>query len=923
VSGTDPLIVGRDPELARLDAFLAAADAGAAALVIEGDAGAGKTTLWTEAVRRARAKGDRVLSCSPSEPESKLSFQGLADLLGPVLPEVLGGLAPIQRRALEAALLLSEPEAEPADQRTVAAGTLAVLRAVVAGGPVLIAIDDVQWLDPASEAALVVAARRLGELPVSALLATRPRAGSEPRPLETAFEHRLGPVDRLTVGRLSDGALHDLIRQRLGLVLPRPLLERIGRTSGGNPFFAIEFATALSQRSEAPEAGVALPVPETLRGLLRQRLDALAPAVQDVAAAVAALSEPSFATLAAFGAEEGAIDAAVRAGILEVEGHGVRFTHPLLASGAYDRLGPQARHALHRRLAIIVDGEERVRHLAMGEGGPSSTVAAELHLAARRAAARGAIAAAAELAEQAVRLTPAVEAAEIAERRLEAAGYEVRAGDTDRARAHLEPLLRDLSPGPTRARVMLRLARLQEAGPVRALEMCREVVEEAGPDDLALVAEAHQLAAEMSMLSGDVPGAIEHARVAAGRAEDAGDPSILVECLGTLCHYETYTGAITPGLLERAVELERRQPRPSNNYSPREILGLRLMYADRLEEARGPLEQSYATAEELGDELDRASLLIHLTQLECRAGRLAEAVRDAREAEVSIEQAGAPRTAGRFASALALAHIGRVSEARSAGEEGVALASEGGSRMFQALNRWALGFLELSLGDAPAAHRRMDGLSEEFEAMGYWNPGVRPVYADAIEARIGAGEVDADPLIDELELRGRALDNPWVLAVSARCRGLLLAARGDLEGAIAELERALAEHERSPQPLERGRTLLRLGSAYRRAKRRGDARQTLTEALEVFDELGAPLWAERAAAELARVPGRGPAAAGLTEAERRVAELVTEGLSNREIASRLFVTVRTVEANLTRAYAKLGVRSRTELVRRLSSQDGS
>jgi DNA-binding CsgD family transcriptional regulator len=920
VSETGPRIVGREAELARLDAFLAAAGAGPAALVIEGEAGAGKTTLWAEAVRRARAAGGQVLTCSPSEPEAKLSFQGLADLLGPVVESALVNLPPMQRRAMEVALLLSEPGSEPADQRTVAAGTLGALRELAATRPVLIAIDEVQWLDGPSDAALAFATRRLAGAPVSTLLAKRVGPRKDPA-LATALEHRHGRLDRLPVGPLSVASLHVVIQDRLGVAYPHRVLERIGQTSGGNPFYALELAAALTRRAEPLEPGDPLPVPETLLELVGQRLDDLPPKTRDLLGVVAALSEPTLGILAELGAKEGAVDGAVRAGVLEVEGRRVRFTHPLLASGAYDRLGPQARRALHRRLATVTEGEERAGHLALGETGPESAAATELQDAARHAAARGAIAAAAELAEQSVRLTPTAEAGAIAERRLEAAGYEVRAGDTERARANLEPLLRDLSRGPTRARVMLRLARLQEAGPAQALEICRQAIDEAGPDEAVLVAEAHQLAAEMSMLSGDVSAAIEHARIAAGRAEDAGDSPVLVECLGTLCHYETYTGAITPGLLERAVELERRQPRPSNNYSPREILGLRLMYADRLDEARELLEASYATAAELGDELDRASLLIHLAQLECRAGRLAHADRNAREAEISIEQAGAPRTAGRFVSALARAHLGRVNEARSAGEEGVALASEGGSRMFLALNRWALGFLELSLGDASAANRRLGGLKEELDAMGYWNPGVRPVYADVIEARIGAGELDVDPLIDELELRGESLDNPWARAAAARCRGLLLAARGDIARAVAELERALVAHERSPQPLERGRTLLALGSVHRRGKRRADARRTLTLALELFDNLGAPLWAERAAAELGRIPGRGPGSGELGETERRVAELVAEGLSNKEIAARLFVTVRTVEANLSKVYAKLGLRSRTELASLMSRRN--
>jgi DNA-binding CsgD family transcriptional regulator/Tfp pilus assembly protein PilF len=826
----------------------------------------------------------------------------------------------MQRRALEVALLISEPGSEPADQRTVAAGTLGALRELAAARPVLLAIDEVQWLDAPSDAALAFATRRIAGTPISTLLAKRVGARKDPA-LATALEHLHGGLDRLAVGPLSVASLHVLIRDRLGVAYPHRVLERIGQTSGGNPFYALELATALIRRAEPLEPGDPLPVPETLRDLVRERLDDLPPKTRDLLAAAAGLSEPSLGILAALGARERDVDGAVRAGLLEVGGNRVRFTHPLLASGAYDRLGPQARRALHRRLAGVTEGEERARHLALGEAGPEGAVAAELQDAARHAAARGAIAAAAELAEQSVRLTPGAEAVAIAERRLEAAGYEVRAGDTERARGNLEPLLRDLSPGPTRARVILRLARLEEAGPARALEMCNQAIEEAGSGEAALVAEAHQLSAEMSMLSGHVSAAIEHARTAAGLADDTGDSPILVECLGTLCHYETYTGAITPGLLERAVELERRQPRPSNNYSPREILGLRLMYADRLDEARELLEASYGTAVELGDELDRASLLIHLAQLECRAGRLSDAYRCASEAEASIEQAGAPRVAGRFVSALASAHLGRVNEARSAGEEGVALAAEGGSRVFLALNRWALGFLELSLGDAAAANRRLGGLSEELDAMGYANPGVRPVYADVIEARIGAGELDVDALIDELELRGESLDNPWARAAAARCRGLLLAARGDLAGAAAELERALVAHERSPQPLERGRTLLALGSVHRRAKHRADARRTLTRALELFDNLGAPLWAERAAAELGRIPGRGPGSGELSETERRVAELVAQGLSNKEIAARLFVTVRTVEANLSKVYAKLGLRSRTELASLMSRRN--
>jgi DNA-binding CsgD family transcriptional regulator len=340
------------------------------------------------------------------------------------------------------------------------------------------------------------------------------------------------------------------------------------------------------------------------------------------------------------------------------------------------------------------------------------------------------------------------------------------------------------------------------------------------------------------------------------------------------------------------------------------------MYGDRLDEARELLEGSYDAALAIGDELDRGSLLVHLTQLECRAGRLRRALEHARECTACLEQADVEAAVARFPTALAAAHAGRAAEARDAARSGLADA-ENGSGLFRLLNLWALGFLELSLGDVEAADRCLRELPAGLREMGYRNPGVRPVYADAIEARIQAGDLDCEEAIDRLESAGRDLDYPWALATSGRCRGLLRAARGELEAASAELERAVGKHERCPQPFELGRTLLALGAVQRRLKHRAAGRATLERALDLFDGLGAALWAEKAAAELARIPGRGPASGELTVTERRVAELVAEGLSNKEVAARLFVSVRAVEANLSKVYAKLGIRSRTELAGRL------
>jgi DNA-binding CsgD family transcriptional regulator len=235
----------------------------------------------------------------------------------------------------------------------------------------------------------------------------------------------------------------------------------------------------------------------------------------------------------------------------------------------------------------------------------------------------------------------------------------------------------------------------------------------------------------------------------------------------------------------------------------------------------------------------------------------------------------------------------------------------------------ALGFLELSLGDHEAAHRRLEPLSDMVAAIGLGEPGVVRFLPDEIEALVALGALDrARVLTTMLEERGHALDRPWAIATGARSSALVAAADGDFDRARDALGRALAAHDRLSEPFERGRTLLVQGMIERRAKQRGEARGALTGALEVFDSLGAPLWAEKAAAELARIPGRAPSSGELSATERAIAELVAAGLSNKEIAAKLFVTVRTVEANLTRIYGKLGVHSRTELGRELDRPTG-
>ena len=272
------------------------------------------------------------------------------------------------------------------------------------------------------------------------------------------------------------------------------------------------------------------------------------------------------------------------------------------------------------------------------------------------------------------------------------------------------------------------------------------------------------------------------------------------------------------------------------------------------------------------------------------------------------------RPVAELPAALIAAHQGRIEDARDRSERALALAEADGIRIAQSGHHWVLGFIELSRGDAAAALGYLERAWEIRDSVRGLEPGHRLELADTLEALIAVGELEeAEEKLIPWEERARALDRSWALAITARCRALLLAARGDVAGAEAGFERALAEHARTQDPFQHARTLLAQGVTQRRAKQRGAARGTLEQALASFERLGAPLWAEKARSELARIGGRAPSRGELTEAERRIAALVAEGRTNREVAAALFVTEHTVEGALTRVYRKLGVRSRAEL----------
>ena len=359
--------------------------------------------------------------------------------------------------------------------------------------------------------------------------------------------------------------------------------------------------------------------------------------------------------------------------------------------------------------------------------------------------------------------------------------------------------------------------------------------------------------------------------------------------------------------------------------TPRTRLGMVLTWAGRLQEARPLLEADFGLASARGDVAAEGMMIYHLTELEVWARDLPRAEDLARRC-LELARHLPPSNMEqhlRYAAALVDAYRGRVAAAREGARLGGAAARAMGDALGEMRNELVLGFLALSLGEPGRACEHLLPLVERVRSSGIVEPGVVPVLPLAAEALVGVGEPDAAAaLADELEELGGRLDRPWARATAARCHALAAAATGDLAGALDHIARADPDDRRLGDPFERARTRLVRGTLLRRAKKRGAARTAIEEAIAGFTAIGTPLWAERARAELERL-GLRPRAGALTEAESRIAELAASGATNREIASRLFVSVKTVEANLSRCYRKLGVRSRVELARHLEPDDAA
>ena len=912
-------VIGRGQELGVIEALLTDAGLGPRALLLSGEAGIGKTVLWETGVEDARGRLGTVLTCRGVEAEASLSFTGLSELLGDVLGEVGPSLAPPRRRALEVALLLVEPGETAPDPHAIGLAVLDVFRALSEQAPVLVALDDVQWLDPASAGALQIAFRRLRDEPIG-LLATL-RLGPDlasPVELERSFPNER--LERLTVGPLTLAAVRHLLEERLGLELTRPELARVQEATAGNPFFALELGRELVRTNTRPAPGQPLRVPESLSELLGGRLARLPGETLDVLLLVAALARPTVEVVAAtYGERERVLEAletAAQEAVVELDDANVRFAHPLLGSICYERAPIWKRQAVHRRLAdVVTDAEERARHLALAADGPDTGIASELETAAEQAAARGAPAAAGELSGLAADFTPD-DSALARRRRLRSATYHRLAGDGERAVATLDELLQEAPSGVERSDVLFELALTRRANAARIIELCNEAFAEAGSDEVR----ATRILAYRSFIrlfQADVREGLVDARAVLERAEQVGDPTLLAVAIARVGHAEVWAAETpTPGLVERGVEIEARLGLSLEYYeSPRVALARMLGGAGEIERAHAIFEELEQNAIERGDEGSRGQILWRLSLMEWYMGRWHHALAHATAAlEIAEQTLDAHQRVfmGRI-KALIETDLGLVEEARRAGEESLQLAQEMSDEVNIFSCSGVLGRLELALGNLEAAGAYLRDIPGRALSRGYNDP-TAPFWGDAIETLVSLGELEqARNYLGSYTQHSARVGDPWAVAVAARSGGLLAGADGDLAGASSAFERALAELDGQPFPLERGRTLLCLGTMSRRAQQKKASRQALEQALAIFEDLGARLWAERARAELKRISGRAPASDELTETERRVAELAARGRSNKEIAAELFMGLSTVEAHLSRVYRKLGIRSRAGL----------
>ena len=818
----ESVLAGRDREVDRIEELVASVERGARFVVIRGDAGIGKTTLWRWALQRHRSAGHRTLVTRAVEEEMHGPIVGLVDLFADVAPDT-GILSP------------------DIDRFERGRRVLATVRRMTGESPVVIAIDDVQWLDPVSAATLKYAVRRLVDEPVVVLAAERSTRAVPPG-------DRIVPPDRqeeIFVGPLSLADTREAIWSVVGAV-PRPTLARIHELAAGNPMYAIELARAIDLCGDS----LARSLPPTLRGVLSSRLAGVPADELDVLRVAAALGPSSVAAIERVAGIAGAsqhVVAAVGRGLVVVDDdHVVRFAHPLLASLVLAGLDPLERQVLHARLAGAVDGPDaRARHLALSCTEPDAAVAAELDAAARRAARRGASSLAAELAGHSLRVTPSCDVEERVRRAFARVVHRAAAGDKTAALAEADELVATLPWGPVRAEAIALRVVIDFADGDRFLD---QALAEAGEDDL--------LRGRIIELQGWV-AVVYRAELARGLAlgeealsiaERLGDPALLMLAGSSVAMAALLSGQPRPQLMARALRLAAAHQGPRLGRWPQSIDGRLALWCGQLDTARVTFEELYESFQQAGMEFQRPFRLLDLADVEIASGDLARAAELVDEGMEAATDAGNQQAAAwlGYSAGVVNAHLGATGPVVDAVGLLRSRAGERDGRTRLLMAHHVVGLEALASGEqAAAAVAFAPGLAMARE-IGYQLPSVVPVLPDAIEAMAVLGDATAcAELSAELDGQATAVRQPWVDAVAMRGRGLAALAAGDC-AAPDLLAAAAAQFDSIGYLVDAARSLLMQGRALRRAGQRNASADVLADAAHRFAIMGATPWAAQA-----------------------------------------------------------------------------
>jgi DNA-binding CsgD family transcriptional regulator len=898
------MFVGRATERAQIERLLALAREGrGSALLVRGEAGVGKTALLQQAAEGAA--GFRLLRALGVESEAELPFAALHELVGPVV-HLVKGLPGPQAKAIKAALALED--VENPDRFSVYAATLGLLAAAASERPLLCAVDDAHWLDPASAQAFAFAARRIDHEPIAMVFATRDPA---PSPFS-------GPgLTELRLGGLPVEDAKTLVAVSAPSLLPS-VVERLVKTAAGNPLALLEFAASTTQTHEGSEP---LPVGEAIE---RSFLERSAPLSVDTRRALllAAACDPGeqealWSALDAEGISAESITEAERAGLL-VRGRRLAFTHPLARSAIYHAVPPVDRRAAHRALAQATgDPDRRSWHLAAAAPGPDEQVAAALEEAANRALRRADVSAHAAALERAARLTP--EEGIRARRLLEAGLSAEAAGQLERAE-QLVAEAAELTPDEElRADAVARRSYLLfDRGELeRALELATAEAERVSGLTAARVLTASGAVHALVHLL-DIPAARAMSERAAELAGAAAHEDL------DLCHMLAWTWQLS-GDTQRALALAREC---ADRVDVGSVLAIDLaghfIFLEDYTNARDRFEAIIQHARKTHALGNLAYALDVQARLELLMGRPTPAYTASLEAIQLTEPLGNDVALASSLAWLALveATLGRSEDAQSHGRRSLRITTDRGDRFNEVRARGALGLDALVRGDMAAAAGWLEPAAQMLAEGGIRLPNRFPIDGDLIEALVRSGKrAEASKQLDRLLENAGLTESRWANAVGARCRALLV---DDAEADDA-FESALELHEVDSNELEHARTQLAYGERLRRVRRRRDSREHLHRALEAFERLGARPWAERARAELRasgeRLRPRKPTAhERLTPQELQVSLAAADGLTNKEIGARLFLSPKTVEFHLGRAYRKLDVRSRAELIKLFAKQ---